>query len=152
MEVAEKTGKATELRKGVDTPRPVVFKDDLPVQDESRVNLANPAIKGENLQDKLYSVAFRLSATSIAAFDGFSASKTLLHADMVVYESLDSSANRLVESEPHFPECLLLLVAQQCGPVGGGLSGTTLWVGSPRGTWVTDGMLVSCALFLVVLV
>ncbi|KAF6099804.1 hypothetical protein HJG60_011536 [Phyllostomus discolor] len=51
MEVAEKTGKATELRKGVDTPRPVVFKDDLPVQDESRVNLANPAIKGENLQD-----------------------------------------------------------------------------------------------------
>ena len=51
MEVAEKTGKAMELRKGGDTPRLVVFKDDLPVPDESRVNLANPAIKGENLQN-----------------------------------------------------------------------------------------------------
>ena len=51
MEVAEKTGKAMELRKGGDTPRLVVFKDDLPVPDESRVNLANPAIKGGNLQN-----------------------------------------------------------------------------------------------------
>ena len=53
MGAAKKTGRATEPRKGVETPRLVVFKDYLPVQDESRVNLANPTIKSENLQNNI---------------------------------------------------------------------------------------------------
>lgn len=43
--------KDSESNRAEERSRLVVFKDDLPVQDESRVSLANPAIKGENLQD-----------------------------------------------------------------------------------------------------
>ncbi|KAF6099988.1 hypothetical protein HJG60_011705 [Phyllostomus discolor] len=79
---AEKTGRATEPRKGAETPRQVVSKDYVPVQDESRVSLANPTIETENLQNNISEILLEREQLT----PKYAQPSQLLEKDTMVFE------------------------------------------------------------------